>query len=525
MDLAVGHAATIGARANQEDSAGLWFPPDAPGAPPDNGTVLAVLADGMGGHAGGAVASAVACSTFIQVFEASGGSLRDRMERALDLANGAISDHVAQDQRLNGMGSTLVAAFVDRDGVRWLSVGDSLLYLYRNGQLQRLNDDHSLGRLLDLQAERNQISFEEAKAHRHRNALRSALTGRALEIVDRHHEPLRLLDGDWLLLASDGIATLEDREIAAILERNLRGDPDDVAGQIIAAVDRRAMAGQDNTTLVLVKAGDGSTYDPNPTRVVRSSRIIGSGAEIVTRPKRQPTEGGAPPPAGETRGGWFRAFGLAVLGLAVMLLALVGGVTLYRSLTEEPRVIDTGPKATPAATEAGKDKPRKAEEAPDKADKERGAGKIDSKPEKSEAPKGGGEPPKPESGEGGGSGSGGSSPPKSSPPAPGERGPDRDKPNSKQGGLPKPPSKAGEVPAEGGSGGEPPPSARPDSKWRGRRQAAEPPRRFIINGIEICKGAANDAELCRCLREEMSALGPGFPIPVEVICRGVDIPP
>ena len=271
MLLNVGHANTIGARANQEDSAGLWYPPDVPGAAPDNETVLAVLADGMGGHAGGAVASAVACATFIQVFESSGGALHDRLESSLEVCNQAISEHVAQDPQLNGMGSTIVAAYVDREGLRWVSVGDSLLYLYRNGQLQRLNDDHSLGRLLDIQAERNQISFEEAKAHRHRNALRSALTGKKLEIIDRHHDPVRLQDGDWIVLASDGIATLDDREIEALIERNIRQEPDEVAHQIITAVERRGVQGQDNTTLILVKVGNGAGagFQTSPTRIVR----------------------------------------------------------------------------------------------------------------------------------------------------------------------------------------------------------------------------------------------------------------
>ena len=278
--------------------------------------------------------------------EVSGGALHDRLESSLEVCNQAISEHVAQDPQLNGMGSTIVAAYVDREGLRWVSVGDSLLYLYRNGQLQRLNDDHSLGRLLDIQAERNQISFEEAKAHRHRNALRSALTGKKLEIIDRHHDPVRLQDGDWIVLASDGIATLDDREIEALIERNIRQEPDEVAHQIITAVERRGVQGQDNTTLILVKVGNGAGagFQTSPTRIVRS-RIMPS-AEVITRPKRVNAQAPAAP-----SGNYLRAFGLATIGLAVALLALIGGVSVYRSLIEPPAEQGSGKTTAPAIVE------------------------------------------------------------------------------------------------------------------------------------------------------------------------------
>lgn len=499
MLLNVGHANTIGARANQEDSAGLWYPPDVPGAAPDNETVLAVLADGMGGHAGGAVASAVACATFIQVFELSGGALHDRLESSLEVCNQAISEHVAQDPQLNGMGSTIVAAYVDREGLRWVSVGDSLLYLYRNGQLQRLNDDHSLGRLLDIQAERNQISFEEAKAHRHRNALRSALTGKKLEIIDRHHDPVRLQDGDWIVLASDGIATLDDREIEALIERNIRQEPDEVAHQIITAVERRGVQGQDNTTLILVKVGNGAGagFQTSPTRIVRS-RIMPS-AEVITRPKRVNAQAPAAP-----SGNYLRAFGLATIGLAVALLALIGGVSVYRSLIEPPAEQGSGKTTAPAIVEPPT-KERDGKPTPRPADKD--TGKIESKPE---------------AGEGGGSGEGGGARP-----APPESGGSKDRPSAKQGGSQKIPTRPGEPtpgPAEGAApgGGNEQPGARPEQRGippryekKKREGTAVPPNRSAE--LDPCNTETTAEGYCACWK----AYARDNRLPVDEVIRDI----
>ena len=121
-----------------------------------------------------------------------------------------------QNAALKGMGCTLIGAWMDEVGLRWTSVGDFLLLLYRFPDVMRLNADHSLGSFLDEQARQNRITFSEAKQHHNRNALRSALTGSKIDLVDLQGEPLELRAGDWILLASDGICSLEGDEIADV---------------------------------------------------------------------------------------------------------------------------------------------------------------------------------------------------------------------------------------------------------------------------------------------------------------------
>ena len=124
-----------------------------------------------------------------------------------------------QNAALKGMGCTIVAAWIDDLGIRWTSVGDSLLLLYRLPDVIRLNADHSLGSFLDEQARQNKITRSEARRNRNRNALRSALTGSKIELIDMRGEPLELRAGDWVLLASDGICSLPGDEIADVVYR------------------------------------------------------------------------------------------------------------------------------------------------------------------------------------------------------------------------------------------------------------------------------------------------------------------
>ena len=128
-------AATRGARDYQEDTAAFWPGGDNPfvrttGAVwPADGSGLAVLADGMGGHAGGALASRMVCEEFISAAAAHGGSLDERLRAALEAANAAIAGKVAENPLLAGMGSTLIGASFSHHGIEWdANVGARILY-------------------------------------------------------------------------------------------------------------------------------------------------------------------------------------------------------------------------------------------------------------------------------------------------------------------------------------------------------------------------------------------------------------
>ncbi len=254
--------AITGAREQQEDACAFAFPDaralyfTSSGKVNGTGDLLAVLADGMGGHAAGAEASRIVCRSFIEAYCAAGpaaGSDGRRMRNALDDANRALSEAVARDSRLEGMGSTLVAVTFGARGVRWVSVGDSPLYLFRNRHLIQLNQDHSLGPVLDQLAAAGEILPEEALGHPRRHFLRSALTGAAIDLIDLRSEALPLEAGDWILLASDGIETLTHSEIANTLARHADSDAACLAGGLLAAIEAAKHPHQDNATVMAVQ--------------------------------------------------------------------------------------------------------------------------------------------------------------------------------------------------------------------------------------------------------------------------------
>jgi serine/threonine protein phosphatase PrpC len=273
--LASAARATVGARSGQEDSFRVW-PAEGDARPdPESPGMLAVLADGMGGHTGGAIAGQTACAAFTDAFLASATPYAERLNTALHASNDALAREVERNVALRGMGCTLVAAWFDSSGMRWTSVGDSLLLLYRFPEVIRLNADHSLGSLLDEQARQNIITASEAKSHLNRNALRSALTGSHIELIDMHGEPFSIRGGDWIVLASDGLCSLAGDEIADVIGRHRHEAPAAMAEALIDAVLAKGVAGQDNATVVAVRveAAPGAAVDEVTTRVVlRSAR-------------------------------------------------------------------------------------------------------------------------------------------------------------------------------------------------------------------------------------------------------------
>jgi protein phosphatase len=247
--------AILGSRRRQEDMAQVAVDGSAPDWQQTTGRgtrLFAVLADGMGGHAGGSLASRIVCETMVGSFSAR-DDVGDALSTALAAANMALEYRVANDQSLTGMGSTVVGVNLDTRGLDWISVGDSLLYLWRQGRMRQLNADHSLAPEIDRLAEAGKISWEEARNSPRRHYLRSAVTGEPIEMIDRPEAPIPLEVDDVVLIASDGLHTLDTAVISAVLAtaktRAMAALVDDLLGR----VEARREPHQDNATVIAIR--------------------------------------------------------------------------------------------------------------------------------------------------------------------------------------------------------------------------------------------------------------------------------
>ncbi len=275
------HHATLasqGARRYQEDAAAVWSGGEkrADSTVDDGLALIAVLADGMGGHTGGALASRTICTTFLNVIALGDGLVPARLEAALSAANGAVAERVAENAELAGMGATLVGVAFSANGVEWVSVGDSPLYLIRRGEIARLNEDHSLAPMLDRMVAEGSLSAEQAKNDPRRHYLRAAVSGEELDLIDISRRPLVLEADDTILVASDGIHTLDDEAIARLVTEHLPEGPDATAAALIRSVDRTGDDFQDNTTVV-VDRGRGRAQRlslPQPFLAARSASTL-----------------------------------------------------------------------------------------------------------------------------------------------------------------------------------------------------------------------------------------------------------
>ena len=215
---------------------------------------LLVLADGMGGHAAGDVASSVAVTGFCSALEAPGmpEEPNERLMAALEAANYAIHDRAIAETELTGMGTTLVAAVVEERELRWVSVGDSPLWLVRGGKIRRLNANHSVAGELSEKVAAGEMTAAEAAVAPGRAMLFSALLGEHIDLVDLPEAPVRLEPRDVIMIASDGVETCGPDELIDIV-----GGRDDAAAELVdrvlAAVEDQEIDYQDNATLIVCR--------------------------------------------------------------------------------------------------------------------------------------------------------------------------------------------------------------------------------------------------------------------------------
>jgi serine/threonine protein phosphatase PrpC len=208
---------------------------------------LVIIADGMGGHEGGQIASGLAVNVLRQTFlEGPAGDPAAVLASAFRSAHAAIHEHALEHPELKGMGTTCTAAVL-RDG--WLTyghVGDSRLYFLRDGAIASLTRDHSyVQQLLD----NGVITPEQAKVHPGRNILTSALGVESAVQAELADAPVALQPADVLLLCTDGLHGLvSDDEMAAIASTK---PPRQACQDLVDLAKSRG--GFDNITLQIVR--------------------------------------------------------------------------------------------------------------------------------------------------------------------------------------------------------------------------------------------------------------------------------
>ena len=243
---------SMGSRLEQEDSYGICY---------ENLCAQTkypccfVLADGMGGHVGGSIASQTAVDAVkLSLSESElidGGALED----SLAVANESIAECLAVNPDLEGMGTTLVVASVVENRLIWVSVGDSPLFgVNENFEIVRLNEDHSMKPVLDSLVAAGSLEANSEEYLKKSNQLRSAVLGEEIDLFEVNDQGVSLFDWQYFVIASDGIETLSESEIGQCFRKHDSFGVNSIALALVDAVDDKRKRKQDNTTVIILEA-------------------------------------------------------------------------------------------------------------------------------------------------------------------------------------------------------------------------------------------------------------------------------
>src|SRR5215204_1671198 len=276
------------------------------------------VADGMGGAQAGEVASSVAVEGFEQGMPAD-GTPEERLAALAHEANERIHALSRADEQRAGMGTTLTAAYVDGDVVSFVNVGDSRAYLFRDGALERLTEDHSL---VGEMVRRGKLTEEEAEGHPQRSIITRALGPEPAVEVDTMSKYARA--GDVFVLCSDGLTTMisEDRVEGILLEAGSLRE----AGERMVDEANQA-GGRDNITVVLFSLRDGGAT--TAMAAAPAAAGAGAGAPAAERRPRRPSR---PPPDPPRRPLRSRIPFALIAALVVLAVVAVGGWIATRAV-------------------------------------------------------------------------------------------------------------------------------------------------------------------------------------------------
>jgi len=281
---------------------------------------LAAVADGMGGHSAGEVASAAATEELRSLQDGAAWrgerSAGEALKWAVMEANRRIREMAAGDKSLEGMGTTITALLSDGDVIHLAHVGDSRAYLLRKGELSQLTEDHTLVQELVKQGK---LRPEDAKRHPQGSIITRALGVDADVQVDT--ATFKIISGDRLLLCTDGLTGVVDQATIRNVLLRVR-DPQQASERLVALANEQG--GPDNITVVVLDS-DGS--GPDTGVIDPTGELAGREDDLVAGLRRVgPGTGG-----GRRRGGRSQKLAKRVLGVLVVLVLLSAGILAGRN--------------------------------------------------------------------------------------------------------------------------------------------------------------------------------------------------
>lgn len=243
--VAVGHRSIQGSRETQQDSQGVFVDPE-------RDLTVGVVCDGMGGMEFGELASNLGVQMFCEAVATFNESenIPDRLVKTVKTIDEAVFDLVDEQGKYVISGTTLVGVVIRQEMAYWISVGDSRIFLLRDGELRSLVVEHNYRYLKQLKE--NDMKFQPSDRIRD-DALISYIGKGGLDYIDYNGDGYPLQNGDCFILVSDGVTkTLSQERLLEILV-NSQFNAEHMAEKVLEAVDVQQKKHQDNATIVVLK--------------------------------------------------------------------------------------------------------------------------------------------------------------------------------------------------------------------------------------------------------------------------------